>query len=103
MHSQFVCDMSAMDVDQRARHSTLAMRLRPAVETFDELADGYAARFAYAPDTVLALAEFVTLERRCCPFLTLAVRLEREDGPLWLDISGPTGAKPFIRAEFRIP
>lgn len=102
MESPFVCDMKALTPEQRARHHALAMRLRPAVIAFDELPDGYAARFAMEPERVMELAEFVTLERLCCPWITLGVELGRENGPLWLRLTGREGAKPFIRAEFGI-
>ncbi len=102
MESRFACDLTAMTPEQRARHHALALLLRPAVVEFEELADGYAARFPMEAATVLLLAEFVTLERRCCPVFTLAVEVEREGGPLRLRITGRDGVKPFIRAEFRI-
>ena len=55
------------------------------------------------PATVAKLADFVTLERLCCPCFTLAVTLARDGGPLSLAITGREGVKPFIRAEFGIP
>lgn len=91
-----------MNAGQRARHRALAEQLRPAVTEFEELPDGYAARFLPEPATVLLLAEFITLERLCCPCFTLALEAEREHGPLWMKITGREGAKPFIRAEFAI-
>jgi hypothetical protein len=102
-HTPFACDMSALDPDQRARHRVLAGRLRPIVRAFEELENGYAVRFDPEPATVVALAEFITLERRCCPFFGLSVELEPEHGPLFLRVVGPSGVKPFIRAEFGIP
>jgi hypothetical protein len=44
-------------------------------------------------------AEFMTLERLCCPFLTLTLEVERERGPLWLTLTGREGVKPFLQAE----
>lgn len=102
MESPFLCDMAAMNAEQRARHHALALQLRPAVLEFKELPDGYAARLPTEPETILALAEFITLERLCCPCFTLAIEAECEHGPVWLKITGREGAKPFIRAEFRI-
>jgi hypothetical protein len=94
--------MLALDAQQRERHRALAQRLRPAILEFEELLDGYAARFSPDSAMVLLLAEFVTLERLCCPFFTLAVETERDGGPLRLKVTGPAGIKPFIRAEFGI-
>jgi len=100
--SEFFCDMTALSAPERARHQELAKLLRPAVLETKELADGYAARLPADLSIVLSLAEFVVLERRCCPFFTLALELDRDDGPLWLRITGGEGIKPFIRAEFGI-
>jgi hypothetical protein len=102
MDTALFCDLSAMTADQRARHHALAIELRQASAEFIELPEGYAARFAPEPQTVLQLAEFISLERLCCPFFTLAVRIDREGGPLWLEVTGRDGVKPFIRAEFGI-
>ena len=103
MPTPFVCDMTALDPSKRARHRALAMELRPAVVAFEELPDGYAARFERAPERYLLLAEFMTLEALCCPFFTLALEAACDGGPLRLRITGPDGVKPFIRAEFGIP
>jgi hypothetical protein len=102
METKFVCDMTALDPHERARHHALAATLRPAILGFEELADGYAARFPREPERVRELAEFVTYESRCCPFLTLAVELAGDGGPLRLRVTGAPGVKPFIRAEFGI-
>jgi hypothetical protein len=102
MTSPFACDMSALTSEERARHHALAQKLRPAVLEFTELPDGYAARLPSDPAMVLCAAEFITLERLCCPFFTLALEVENDRGPLWMRITGREGIKPFIRAEFSI-
>ncbi|MFQ5575257.1 MAG: hypothetical protein ACE5E0_06520 [Terriglobia bacterium] len=102
MESPFICDMTAMTEEQRARHHALAKQLRPAVIEFKELPDGYAARFPLEPEMVLLVAEFITLERLCCACFTLGLEVEKERGPLWLKVTSREGIKPFIRAEFGI-
>ena len=91
-----------MSAAQRARHHVLAERLRLAALDFKELPDGYAARFPAEPATVWLIAEFITLERLCCPCFTLGLEVEKEGGPLWLKVTGRAGVKPFIRTEFGI-
>jgi hypothetical protein len=95
--------MSALSPEQRERHRALAGQLRSAVIEFKEIPHGYAARLPSDPATVVLAAEFMTLERLCCPFFCLAVEIASENGPLWLKVTGPDGIKPFIRAEFSIP
>ena len=102
MESPFICDMTVMNAEQRTRHGVVSEQLRRAVKEIQELPDGYAARFLTEPSTVLLLAEFITLERLCCPCFNLALEAERERGPLWLKVTGREGVKPFIRAEFGI-
>ncbi len=102
MESPFFCDMTAMTGDQRTRHSVLAKELQCAVKQIQELPNGYVVQFPMEPSMVLLLAEFITLERLCCPFFTLALEAQRDHGPLWLRITGREGVKPFIRAEFGI-
>ena len=99
MESPLICDLTAMDAEQRARHRVVAQHLHGAVQEVRELSDGYALRFSVAPSTVLLAAEFITLERLCCPFLALALEVECERGPLWLKLTGREGVKPFLRAE----
>ncbi len=98
----FICDMAAMTAEQRTRHHALAKQLRSAVIEFKELPEGYAARFPIEPEMVLLLAEFMILERLCCPCFTLGLEVEKERGPVWLKVTGREGIKPFIRAEFGI-
>ncbi len=40
-------------------------------------------------------------ERLCCPFFDLALRIDREGGPVWLRLTGRKGVKDFITTEFR--
>ena len=94
--------MNALTSEQRIRHGDLAAQIISAVAEFKELPDGYAARFQPESEFILAIAEFIMLERLCCPFFELDMKIEKERGPLWLKITGREGAKPFIRAEFGI-
>ena len=102
MNSPFICDMTAMTKAQRTRHHALGKQLRISVIEFVELPNGYAARFPLQAELVLLVAEFITLERLCCPFFTFGLEVEKEGGPLWLKMTGDQGIKPFIRAEFGI-
>lgn len=68
-------------------------------EAIEELADGRAYRFAGDADTIARLAAFIAFERNCCPFFTFTLLCEPEQGPLWLRIEGPKGAKAVIAPE----
>jgi hypothetical protein len=99
MESPLLCDLTAMDAEQRERYRVVTQHLHGAVQEVRALSDGYAFRLSVEPSTILLVAEFITLERLCCPFLTLVLEVECERGPLWLKLTGREGVKDFLRAE----
>jgi len=64
-----------------------------------ELSNGYEFRFTDESDVLRRLAEFVSLEKLCCPFLRFEIEVEAESGPVWLRLTGRAGVKEFIREE----
>ncbi|HEV2119168.1 MAG TPA: hypothetical protein VGS11_03530 [Candidatus Bathyarchaeia archaeon] len=100
--SPFYCDLSALDQEQRKRHSILAKDLFPTHLEIKELPDGYGIRFPNKPLLFKGLSEWATLEQLCCPFLTLTLELQRDHGPIWLKATGQNGVKDFLRAELGI-
>jgi hypothetical protein len=48
----------------------------------------------------MTAAEWVSLERKCCPFLAFEIEQPKDQGPVWLRITGPEGVKAFIEEEF---
>ena len=93
------CDLAALDAGQRERKRALQERLRADVREIREIEGGYAFKHSSEPEVLLALAEFVALERLCCPFFDFGIEIEREGGPLWLRMTGSEGAKEVLRAE----
>ena len=98
--SPIACVMVALDDAQQRRRKELEERVAASIEEVRELADGYAVRLPSDARTVQEVAEFVTYERLCCPFLDFEIRVEREGGPLWLRLTGREGVKEFVRIEF---
>ena len=97
--SSLACDLRAIEPDRRARHQSNTRQLFAAVQERQELPDGYAFRFAAEPTLILRLAEFISLERLCCPFFNFALIVESENGPLWLKLTGRDEVKQFLLAE----
>ncbi len=71
--------------------------LNPSVREVRELPDGFALRFEGDDTTVKRLWDFINLERKCCGFVTYELTLERNDGPVWLQLRGDEQAKTQIR------
>jgi len=98
--SPIACVMAALDAEQRRRRAELEAQLKTSIEEVRELADGYAVRLPSDARIIVEVAEFVTYERLCCPFLDFEIGVEREGGPLWLKLTGREGVKEFVREEF---
>ena len=97
--SPFACVMQAIEPGRRRQHIATTRLLFSAVKSIRELPDGYAFHLPDESDTLLKAAEFIALERLCCPFFGFALEVEPEGGPVWLRLTGREGVKPFIRAE----
>ena len=93
------CDLSALDAAQRARHSALRAELRARRLDAREVADGYEFSYPAEPETIVKLAEFVTLERRCCPFFDFALDVTAGAVTMRFVMSGGPGVKEFIRGQ----
>ena len=100
--SPIACTLAALNIEQRARRQTLTQQMHAVTQEICELPDGYAFRFSADPTLCLTVAEFMTLERLCCPFFTFALEMESEGGAMWLRLTGRDGVKPFLQAELGI-
>ena len=98
----FMCSLTALTPDQRKHHRELSEQLHKSVREVRELADGYAFRLPGETANVTMAAEWITLERLCCPFFAFQLEVSKEDAPLWLRITGETGVKEFMQLEFGI-
>lgn len=99
--SPFLCNLKGLNPEQRKRKAQLDRTLFSLPMGGRELADGYEIQFPSDASTFEAAAEWAVMERACCPFFDIELRLEREGGPFWLRLTGREGVKGFIRAEFR--
>ena len=95
---QYSCNMMALTPAEQASYQELAQTLLASIQEKKELRDGYA--FRLPPDKLVETAQWVSFERRCCPFFVFEFEIERNEGPLWLRITGAKGIKEFIRTEF---
>ncbi len=85
------------------RKSTVESSLGSKTLERTELDDGVAIRFPTDSQTIQAVFDFVTAERRCCgSFITFEVILNGGDGPFWLRLRGDSAAKRFLIDMFNV-
>ena len=91
--------MTAIPAERRPQHLATAREVFALIAELRELPDGYEFRLGDAPELLQKVAEFISLEKLCCPFLNFAIEGAAEGGPVWLRLSGRDGVKAFIREE----
>ena len=94
------CSLTAMTEEQRRHHTHLREQMQKGVKEVKELPDGYAFRFVADAKTLTNLAEFISLERLCCPFFTFELVVGGGDSPAWLRLTGGEGVKEFLKTAF---
>jgi hypothetical protein len=98
----FACSLEkSLTKEQRAHKKLIAEKMEAARLETKELSDGYLFRFRSESISFAEIADWVATERVCCPFFDLAIGAERENGPMYLRITGREGVKNFIRGEFQ--
>lgn len=92
-----VCMLDALTRAERARSAALLGELRAAMVERAELADGWAFRLRDGV-SLPGVAEWIALERRCCPFFRFQLEVDGETGPVWLRLTG-NGVKEFLAGQ----
>ena len=101
--SPFACNAFALSPEVRKRHfEELGPALLKLKKSMRELPDGYELEFPPDNKTYQLLTEWAFQERLCCPFFDINLRFDRQNGPLWLRLTGRPGTKDFIKEEFGI-
>lgn len=97
----FACNPKAISAAERPRYAGLVKRLRAAVRDRTEISDGYAFKLDSKSITLPEAAEWIAMERLCCPFLTLQLSASGNQAHWVLTLTGPAGVKALLEAEFR--
>ena len=96
------CNLNALNRGEQARRSVLARELSSMSVGMEALPDGYGFRYAADSSTLMKIAEFVSMERLCCPFLSFTIEVEPANASIHLRLSGGDGVKQFIADELGI-
>lgn len=92
------CVPGAIAEDERVAHFALARHLFASVATARAaLPDGY--EFKFPSHSITAIAQFVTNERKCCPFMQFDISVAPDAGPVSLRMTGPEGTRAVLDAE----
>jgi hypothetical protein len=96
------CNMNVFTPAERESHIQTIIRLFQTVQSIHEAQNGYEFIFPdpTRSDSIAAFTEFISNERRCCPFLEFTLKISPKDKPISLLLTGPEGTQEFLREEF---
>jgi hypothetical protein len=89
--TNLACNLGAHTPEQRVRHRELLSGILAKKLESHEQANGYTIHLPAETGWIAELAEYIGLERLCCPGLRLGLTCEANNGPLVLEISGADG------------
>jgi hypothetical protein len=97
------CNLKAISSAERQRYNDLIEQLRSAVKMRSELPTlptGYTYMVDSGQIGLKDVAEWIALERLCCPFLAFELSVAADPGDYSLALTGPEGVKALLREEF---
>ncbi len=100
--TSLACDLEALTPSERERRGKLAEAFANTVIGRAELANGF--EFRIDPDRLdlPAVAEWIALERRCCPFLNFRLEIQPAGSKVTLSLTGERGVKEFLQTEMSV-
>jgi hypothetical protein len=90
------CNLKSLTSEQRKQLGAVGEHVISAITTSRELNDGYAFRVDPAKASLIDVAEWLDLWRRCCPFYEFRIDFHAADASVWLSVKGRPGVKQYI-------
>lgn len=82
----------------RTRREGLVMDLVRQAQRTEDLDDGLRLEFAPSAEAIALIARVIEAERHCCRFLRFGMTVEPDGGPVFLELTGPSGTRDFVSA-----
>ena len=100
-HDAIYCNMTVFTPEERESHIQTTTRLFQTVQGIHEVGNGYEFIFPNTgSESITAFTEFISKERRCCPFLEFTLKIPSKDQSISFVLTGPEGTQEFLREEF---
>jgi hypothetical protein len=91
------CDLTVFSTNERIKHVALAKSLLGKARQVIEHEDSFTFVFEQSPLLEMQIADWVSKEKRCCPFFSFELSRANTPPSLRLRIVGPDGAKEILR------
>jgi hypothetical protein len=90
------CNLKALTSEQRKQLGDVGEHVISAITAPGELNDGYSFRVDPARASLIDVAQWLDLWRRCCPFYEFQIDFHAADASIWLSVKGRPGVKQYI-------
>jgi hypothetical protein len=92
--------MDVFTTAQRESHIQNTTELIQAVQSIQEVENGYEFIFPNETALIAKIGKFISNERLCCSFLEFTLKIVSNSEPVSLALTGPIGTREFLQAEF---
>ena len=92
------CDLSALDNPEH--HKIQFERLFEEREEVKRVEGGLAVRFPSETRFAKRAVDFISRERKCCPFLTFQIAIAPEGRGVWLYMGSDESVEDYITSSF---
>ncbi|MDQ0897322.1 MULTISPECIES: hypothetical protein [unclassified Paenibacillus] len=93
------CCHTVFTKEQRVEYKNVWAELEIRRIGIMEIENGYQYQFQGDSETLHLVNEWVSMERKCCPFLTFTVIASSETESVLLQLTGNHEAKAFLRSD----
>lgn len=89
----------SQETAQELREPVLGVVL-DSIKSVTETDDGFVLSFGRESSIIKPVSQMIEIERVLNPFLRMALIVESSQGPIKLELNGPSGTKDFLTTEF---
>jgi len=94
--SPIACNLKALTSAQRKQLEQFGEHVISAITASHELNDGYAFRVDPQKASLIDVAQWLDVWRRCCPFYEFQIDFHAADASIWMSVKGRPGVKDYI-------
>ena len=103
MAAPIACQLNVFSPDERQRYRAARTRIEAAVIRIVEVENGFVLHVADEDAMLAIIADWVVLERRCCPFFEFTVSVGGSDPSIRVALTGSPEVKEFLKSELGSP
>lgn len=98
---EVACKISVFDSEERNHYDELRKELTEAMSV-EKITNGYTFIFSNDQTLLLKIAEWISLENRCCPFIKFSLNVSGDSESIRVEMTGNEDVKKLLKEEFQL-